>query len=47
MMMDSEMMTHMMGGNLGGAIFLGWLSYLLVIVLIIMTIIALVKYLSK
>lgn len=47
-MMDYNSMSQgMMGGNIGMTMFFMWLTYVLIITLIILGIIALFKYISK
>lgn len=47
-MMDYDSMSRgMMGGNAGMTMFFMWISYVLLIVLIILGIIALWKYINK
>ncbi|MBM2820314.1 MAG: hypothetical protein HW405_74 [Candidatus Berkelbacteria bacterium] len=46
--MDYNSMSQgMMGGNMGVASFFMWLTYALIVVLIVLGIIALLKYINK
>ncbi len=46
-MMDSGTMSTMMGGNASSMMFFGWVTYVLILALIILAIAALWKYLQK
>jgi hypothetical protein len=46
-MMNPQMFEYMMGSSGGGMMFFGWLSFLVLLILAILGIIALAKYISK